>query len=171
MRRFRALIKKELTHMLRDPRTLVFVFMMPVLQLVLLGYVNNTDFTNIPTAVDNEDGSPASRQLLDAFKSTGYFTYDFTAYSQNEVNTLIAGGQAKVGIVIPSDYSQNLNSGHTADVLVLLDGSDPTIASAALSAAQLAGQAHGASVRAQELTLQGASLSATTPIDVRTNVL
>lgn len=171
MRRFRALIKKELTHMLRDPRTLVFVFMMPVLQLVLLGYVNNTDFTNIPTAVDNEDGSPASRQLLDAFKSTGYFTYNFTAYSQNEVHTLIAGGQAKVGIVIPSDYSQNLNSGHTADVLVLLDGSDPTIASAALSAAQLAGQAHGASVRAQELTLQGASMNATTPIDVRTNVL
>ncbi len=37
MRRFRALIKKEITHMLRDPRTLIFVFMMPILQLVLLG--------------------------------------------------------------------------------------------------------------------------------------
>jgi len=171
MRRFRALIKKELTHMVRDPRTLIFVFMMPILQLVLLGYVNNTDFTNIPTAVDNEDGSPASRQLLDAFNSTGYFAYNVTAYSQTEVNTLIAGGQAKVGIVIPSDYSQNLNSGHTADVLVLLDGSDPTIASAALSAAQLVGQAHGASVRAQNLTLQGGPVDGNTPIDVRTNVL
>lgn len=171
MRRFRALIKKELTHMVRDPRTLIFVFMMPILQLVLLGYVNNTDFTNIPTAVDNEDGSPASRQLLDAFNSTGYFAYNSTAHSQTEVNTLIAGGQAKVGIVIPSDYSQNLNSGHTADVLVLLDGSDPTIASAALSAAQLAGQAHGASVRAQNLALQGGSADGNTPIDVRTNVL
>jgi ABC-2 type transport system permease protein len=171
MRRFRALIKKELTHMVRDPRTLIFVFMMPILQLVLLGYVNNTDFTNIPTAVDNEDGSPASRQLLDAFNSTGYFAYSHTAYSQTEVNTLIAGGQAKVGIVIPSDYSQNLNSGHTADVLVLLDGSDPTIANAALSAAQLVGQAHGASVRAQNLALQGGSADGNTPIDVRTNVL
>lgn len=171
MRRLRALIKKELTHMMRDPRTLIFVFMMPILQLVLLGYVNNTDFTNIPTAVDNEDGSPASRQLLEAFNSTGYFAYTFTAYSQNEVNMLIAGGNAKVGIVIPSDYSQNLNSGHTADVLVLLDGSDPTIANAALSAAQLAGQAHGANVRAQQATLQGASNHGNAPIDVRTNVL
>lgn len=171
MRRFRALIKKELTHMLRDPRTLVFVFMMPILQLVLLGFVNNTDFTNIPTAVDNEDGSPASRQLLEAFKSTGYFAFNYNAYSQSEVGTLIAGGQAKVGIVIPSDYSVNVNSGHTADVLVLLDGSDPTIASAALSAAQLAGQAHGASIRSQDMTLQGASSSGNAAIDVRTNVL
>ncbi len=171
MRRFRALIKKELTHMLRDPRTLVFVFMMPILQLVLLGYVNNTDFTNISTAVDNEDGSPASRQLLDAFKGTGYFTYNYTAFSQNEVSTLIAGGQAKVGIVIPSDYSQNLNSGHTADVLVLLDGSDPTIASAALSAAQLVGQAYGASVHSQDMSTQGDPPGTNTPIDVRTNVL
>jgi ABC-2 type transport system permease protein len=171
MRRFRALIKKELTHMVRDPRTLIFVFMMPILQLILLGYVNNTDFTNIPTAVDNEDGSPASRQLLDAFHSTGYFAYSYTAYSQTEVNTLIAGGQAKVGIVIPSDYSQHLNSNHTADVLVLLDGSDPTIASAALAAAQLVGQAHGASVRAQNLALQGGSAAGNTPIDVRTDVL
>ncbi len=171
MRRFRALIKKELTHMLRDPRTLVFVFMMPILQLVLLGYVNNTDFTNIPTAVDNEDGSPASRQLLDAFRGTGYFTYDHTAYSQNEVSTLIAGGKDKVGIVIPSDFGQNLNSGHTADVLVLLDGSDPTIASAALSAAQLSGQAYGATVRTQSVSLQGDPAGGNTPVDVRTNVL
>ena len=73
MRRFRALIKKELTHMRRDPRTLIFVFMMPILQLVLLGYVNNTDFTNIPTVVFNQDNGPASRQLLDAFQGTGYF--------------------------------------------------------------------------------------------------
>ncbi len=171
MRRFRALIKKELTHMLRDPRTLVFVFMMPILQLVLLGFVNNTDFTNIPTAVDNEDGSPVSRQLLDAFKGTGYFTYNYIAYSQNEVSRLIAGGQAKVGIVIPSDFAQNLNSGHTADVLVLLDGSDPTIASAALSAAQLSGQAYGATVHPQAVNQPGDPPAGNSPVDVRTNVL
>jgi ABC-2 type transport system permease protein len=171
MRRFRALIKKEMTHMLRDPRTLVFVFLMPILQLVLLGFVNNTDFTNIPTAVFNQDGGPASRALLDAFHSTGYFSFDYVAGSQSAVNTLIAGGKAKVGIVIPAQYSHDVQSGQTASVLVLLDGSDPTIASAALSAAQLAGQAHGTSIRTQESALGGAGAGGSAPIDVRTRVL
>jgi len=171
MRRFRALIKKELTHMLRDPRTLVFVFLMPILQLVLLGFVNNTDFTNIPTAVLNQDGGPASRSLLESFQSTGYFSFAYVAGSQAEVNSLIAGGKAKVGIVIPAAYSHDISSGQTADVLVLLDGSDPTIASAALSAAQLAGQAHGTSIRTQEMSLQGTAASASAPIEVRTRVL
>ena len=65
MRRFRALIKKEMTHMLRDPRTLVFIFLMPIMQLVLLGFVNNTDIKNVPTVVFNQDNSRASRALLD----------------------------------------------------------------------------------------------------------
>ena len=72
MRRFRALIKKEMTHMLRDPRTLVFIFLMPIMQLVLLGFVNNTDIKNVPTAIFNQDNSSASRALLDSFNATGY---------------------------------------------------------------------------------------------------
>jgi ABC-2 type transport system permease protein len=165
------LIKKELTHMLRDPRTLVFVFMMPILQLVLLGYVNNTDFTNIPTAVFNQDGGPASRSLLDAFHGTGYFSFQYSAYSQAEVNTLIGGGKAKVGIIIPAEYSHDVSSGQSASVLVLLDGSDPTVASAALSAAELAGQAYGTTIRSQNLALKAAAAGDGVPIDVRTRVL
>ena len=171
MRRFRALIKKELTHMIRDPRTLVFVFMMPILQLVLLGYVNNTEFTNIPTAVFNQDGGPASRSLLDSFQGTGYFAFNYAVYSQSEVNNLIAGGQAKVGIVIPTGYSHDVSSGAAAEVLVLLDGSDPTVASAALSAVQLAGQSHGTTVRAEKVALNGSASGGSNPIDVRTRVL
>src|SRR5215510_10870435 len=108
MRRFRALIRKEMIHMLRDPRTLIFIFMMPILQLVLLGYVNNTDVKNVPTVIFNQDNSPASRALLDSFQSTGYFSFDYSVYSQNEVDTLIAGGQARAGIIIPPDYGTNL---------------------------------------------------------------
>jgi drug efflux transport system permease protein len=171
MRRFRALIKKEMIHMLRDPRTLIFIFMMPVLQLVLLGYVNNTDVKNVPTVVFNQDNSPASRALLDSFRATGYFSFDYSVYSQTELNTMVAGGQAKVGIVIPPDYSSKLGSGETADVLVLIDGSDPTIASFVLSAAQLAGQAHGVSIRSQSLALKGSLSGGAGPIDVRTSVL
>jgi ABC-2 type transport system permease protein len=174
MRRFRALIKKELTHMIRDPRTLIFVFIMPILQLVMLGYANNTDVKNVPTVIFNQDNTPASRSLLDSFNSTGYFSFDYAAYSQSDVNTMIAGGKVKVGIVIPPDYGVKLAAGHSSSVLVLIDGSDPTIASYVLSAAQLAGQAHGTGIRMQQLALSGAGASmasAGSPIDVRTRVL
>jgi ABC-2 type transport system permease protein len=171
MRRFRALIKKELTHMVRDPRTLIFIFIMPILQLVLLGYANNTDVKNVSTVIFNQDGSQSSRALLDSFNSTGYFSFDYSVYSQTEVNTLIAGGKAKVGIVIPPDYSSNLASGQSANVLVLVDGSDPTVASFVLSAAQQAGQAHGANIRTEQLSLKGSVGGGNAPIVVHTSVL
>ena len=171
MRRFRALIKKEITHMLRDPRTLVFIFIMPIMQLVLLGFVNNTDIKNVSTVVFNQDNSSASRALLDSFQATGYFSFNYAVYSQVEVNDLVDSGKASVGIVIPPDYSTNLATGKTADVLVLLDGSDPTVAGAVLSAAALVGQAHGAEVRTKQMALQGSAGGGATPVDVRTRVL
>ena len=171
MRRFRALIKKEITHMLRDPRTLVFIFIMPIMQLVLLGFVNNTDIKNVSTVIFNQDNSSASRQLLDSFQATGYFSFDYAVFSQVEVNDLIDSGKASVGIVIPPDYSTDLATGKTADVLVLLDGADPTVAGSILSAAALVGQAHGADVRSKQMALQGQVGSGGTPVDVRTRVL
>jgi ABC-2 type transport system permease protein len=170
MRRFRALIKKEMIHMLRDPRTLVFIFLMPILQLVLLGYANNTEIRNVPTVVFNQDNSKASRALLDSFDATGYFSFDHAVYSQAEVNQLIDSGKVKVGIVIPPDYSHNLSTRQTADVLVLLDGADPTIAGAVLSAAALVGQAHGTNVRSQQTVLQGGQGGGSIPVDIRTRV-
>jgi ABC-2 type transport system permease protein len=171
MRRFKALIRKEMIHMLRDPRTLVFIFLMPIMQLVLLGFVNNTDIKNVPTVVFNQDNSRASRDLLDSFDATGYFSFKYAVFSQVDVNDLIASGKAAVGIVIPPDYGINLATGKTADVLVLLDGSDPTVAGSILSAAALVGQAHGASVRTQQLALRGSVGSVASPVDVRTRVL
>jgi ABC-2 type transport system permease protein len=171
MRRFRALIKKEITHMLRDPRTLIFIFIMPILQLLLLGYANNTDVKDVPTVVFDQDNSQASRTLLDAFQATGYFLFDHVAYNEATVDRLIDSGTVKVGIVIPPTYSRNLLSKETAEVSVLIDGSDPTIASAVLSAATLAGQAHGTDIRTQQAALQGAVSGGSFPVDVRTRVL
>ena len=77
-----------------------------------------------------------------------------------------------MGIVIPPNYGANLGSGQASQALVLIDGSDPTVASAALSAAELAGQAHGVSIKTQQLSLQGASIGGNSnPVDVRTDVL
>jgi ABC-2 type transport system permease protein len=170
MRRLRALMKKEFIHMRRDPRTLVFIFMMPLMELLLLGYANNTDVKNVPTVVFNQDNSSSSRALLDSFRATGYFEFDYVAFSQSDVDDLIGSGKAKVGVIIPPDYNDKLVAGKTAEAAVLVDGSDPTVASAVLSAATLAGQANGTKIIAQRngLTSDGRAAS---PVDVRTRVL
>ena len=74
--------------------------------------------------------------------------------------------------MIPPNYGEDLTSGQPSQALVLIDGSDPTVASAALSAAELAGQAHGVSIKTQQLSLQGAAIGGNSnPVDVRTDVL
>ena len=172
MRRFRALIKKEIIQMLRDRRTLIFIFIMPILQLLLLGYANSTEIKNVPTVIFDQSKSVSSRNLLDSFQATGYFSYDYIAYSAVDVSNDIDSGKAKVGIVIPPTYDSDLVAGRPAQVSVLIDGSDPTIASAVLTASTLAGQSHGTAIRLQQLSVRGAAgAGSASPVDVRTDVL
>ncbi len=173
MNRLIALMRKEFTHMRRDRRTLMVIFFMPILQLLLLGYAANTDVRNVPTAVFDQDNSKASRALLAAYRSTGYFSLDFVADNIQDINDLISSGRAKVGVVIPPDYDADIAAGRQAQVAVLIDGSDPTVAQTALSAATLVGQSQGATLRLQQLAAKGANTSgaAVAPIDTRTRVL
>lgn len=171
MKRLRALMRKEFTQMLRDPRTLIFVFLMPILQLALMGAAANNDVKNIATVVFDQDASVQSRSLLDAFRVTGYFSFDYVAYSNDDVNNLIGSGKAKIGIIIPAGYHNDLAAGRTSQVAVLVDGSDPTIASAGLQAATFIGQAEGTAILAQKLAARGLAGSSTSPIEVRARVL
>jgi ABC-2 type transport system permease protein len=171
MRRLKALMRKEFTHMRRDPRTLMFIFVMPVLQLLLLGYATNTDIKNVPTIVFDQDNSKSSRSLLDAYEVTGYFNYKYLTYSENEVYQAIDAGRAKIGIIIPPGYGHDLASGKQAQVAVLIDGSDSTIANTVMSSAVLVGQSQATIIKAQQLSNRGYIASATLPLDVRTNVL
>lgn len=164
-------MKKEFRHMIRDPRTLTFVFIMPILQLVLLGYATNNDVKNVSTVIFDQDRSQASRSLLDAFHATGYFAYNYVAYSDEDVSQLIESGTARVGIIIPHNFHNDVAAGRTAAVAVLLDGSEPTIASTILSTTTFVGQAHGAQILAQKLAARGMPGSNSSPIDVRARVL
>ncbi len=171
MRRLRALMRKELTQMRRDPRTVLMIFIMPLLQLVLLGYAANTDVRNVPTAVYDQDNSQESRALLAAYRATDYFSFDYTVFSENDAIRLIEGGQVRVAIIIPPGYSRDLADGQTAQVAVLIDGSDSTIAGTALANATLVGQAHATQILTQKLASRGPVLGISAPVEVRSRVL
>jgi ABC-2 type transport system permease protein len=165
-----SIIRKEFIQMSRDRRTVIVTLVMPVMQLFLLGYAGTTDVSNVPLVVLDQSKSPQSQALLDAFRGTGYFTFAYVVNDEAELERLINGGQAKTGLIIPPDYGDKIASGQTVAVAFIIDGSDPGIASSALSAAILLGQAESTRLEVQQLSRQGVKLATTPLIDMRTQV-
>jgi ABC-2 type transport system permease protein len=168
--RLRSLVRKEFIQIVRDPRTLVIMFIMPIIMLFLLGYAATNDVRNIPAAIFDQDRSAAARELIDAYRAADYFRFDFDVSSPEELQWLIDSGQARAGLIIPPDYGQRLTHGEQAQVAFVLDGSDPTIAATALSAATLIGQAKATAVLRATLETRGQSGSIEAPVEVRTQV-
>ncbi len=165
-----SIIRKEFIQILRDPRTLALVLVIPVMQLVLLGYAATNDVRNLPLAVIDQDRSAASRALLDAYRAADYFRLEVEVDSEEDLRRLIDHGQARAGMIIPPDYSRRLRAGEQAQVAFILDGSDPTVASTSLSAAQLIGQQHGTQVLSARLARSGLPLALELPVEVRSRV-
>ena len=149
--RLLAIIRKEFIHIIRDRRTLYIMFAIPIIELVLLGYSATTDIRRLNTAVFDGDRSVQSRQLVDAYRASDYFTISNYVQSEDELAQLLDNGQVRAGIVIPAGYSDNLASGKTAPVAFLIDGSDPSVATTAFSAAQSVGQSFGIQILQQRL--------------------
>jgi ABC-2 type transport system permease protein len=165
-----SIIRKEFIQIRRDPRTLILVLVIPVMQLFLLGYAATNDVRNVPLAVYDQDRSPAARRLLDAYRAADYFSLAFDVLSEQELRALIDRGQARVGLIIPAGYSEQLAGSGTAEVVFILDGSDPTVASTALSAAQLIGQAHSTAILTSRLEGKGLAQALTPPLVINTQV-
>jgi ABC-2 type transport system permease protein len=170
LRRLLPLIRKEFIQIVRDPRTLAITFILPLIQIYLLGYAATNDVRNVPLAVWDQDRSPASRQLLEAYRAADYFHLDYDVDSEEQLRRLIDGGQARAGLIIPPDYSTRIAGGETAQVAMIVDGSDPTIANTALAAATMIGQTRATSLLVERAAARGQSAVAQMPVEVRTQV-
>ena len=164
-----SIIRKEFIQIFRDTRTLIMIVAIPIIELFLLGYSATSDVRNIPLAVMDQSNSPESRSLLDSYRAADYFRIAYVVDSESDIENLIGSGKARAAIIIPPDYSQRLAEGD-AQVAFILDGSDPTSASTALSAAQLIGQAHAVNLLAQKFSQTGMNLQIQQPVEVHTTV-
>jgi ABC-2 type transport system permease protein len=130
---FLAVLRKEAIHMRRDGGTLRIALMIPVFQLILFGSID-TNVKNIPTAIVDECNCPESRQLVDELVATHTFRVVEYAASEDAMRESIVAGDVQVGIAIPPDYARHRLEGTEANFLVLIDGSDNTVASQGLAA-------------------------------------
>jgi ABC-2 type transport system permease protein len=168
--RLSAIIRKEFIQIRRDRRTLAMVLVLPVMQLLLFGYAINTVVDHLPTIVFDEAGDADSRALIAAFHNSGYFDILAYARSRAEITEAIDAGHAKVGLHIPPDFGDQVLRGGSGLVQLIVDGSDPNVASTASFTGAAVVQARAAELTGNLLARRGLG-GASSPIDLRPVVL
>lgn len=133
VRGFGAVFYKEALHVRRDFATLFFSLIIPILQMFLLGFAIDTNVRQINTVVYNADGRRESRELLDRLRNSDTFHLARFVNNDHDLNDAIVSGQCRVGVKIPADYSDKLLHQMGAQVLVLIDGSDSSVAGQAIN--------------------------------------
>jgi len=128
-----SVARKEMLHILRDPATLFFALFMPVMEMFLLGYAIDTNVRDVRTAVLDQAQTQESRMLLDRFTNSKDFKIVEYVYSDAALHQAIVAGRARVGIKIPQHYSRRLQKNDRAEILVLVDGSESSVAGEALN--------------------------------------
>ena len=125
-------IVKEFLQLRQDKKMIPIIFVAPVMQIVLFGFAVNTDVTNIPTVLVDQDRSAASRDLVSRFVNSGYFELVGSEERADAAEPWLVTGDAQLALVIATGYGRALASGKTPRVQVVVDGSDSSATTVAL---------------------------------------
>ena len=128
MGRIYHVMKKEFIQTFRDRRMVGIIFIAPLFQLFIFGYAITTDIKNINLGLMDLDRSEASRQVVEAFLSSGYFSFAGELDSDDQTRQALYQGRIDVALVIPEDYSRRLIRGEPARLQALYDASDSNFA-------------------------------------------
>jgi ABC-2 type transport system permease protein len=165
--RLLAVAKKEIVQVLRDSRSLMIVLIMPVILVLLFGYGVNLDLKHLPVYVYDRDGSQQSQDLLKRFQASDYFEIIRVVNNYRDLARAIDDGHAKLGIVIPWDFSQRLHDGRPAQIQALVDGTDDNSANVVIGYSQAVVQGYSSDVQLDWLHSHG-QMGKPTPIRVET---
>jgi ABC-2 type transport system permease protein len=133
MRKALAVGRKEFHQIARDRRSLMVLLFVPAFFLLLYGYALNFDVSNIRLAVEDNDRTPASRDLVNEFVQSGYFELAASVSSSREYESLIDSGDVRVALVIPPGYQEDLLTGRRVPVQVIINGDNSNTATTVMS--------------------------------------
>ncbi len=122
--RIRHMLIKEFIQVFRDPRMRSIIFIMPIVQLILFGYAITTDIRNVKLAVYDLDNTVTSRELISRFEKSGYFKIIKYIEQEKQINELMDYGKAQAIIYINNEFENKLLAGRTAQIQLILDGTD-----------------------------------------------
>jgi ABC-2 type transport system permease protein len=165
--RLLAVAKKELLHIVRDTRSLGIVVIMPVALMLLFGYGVNLDLKRIPISVFDQDGSQQSQDLLKRFQASEYFRIVGAANNNADVARALDSGEARMGFVIPWDFSRRISRGGPVNVQALVDATDNNTANVLMGYTQAVVQGYSSDVQLDWLRSHGKSVQPT-PLSIQT---
>ena len=161
-----AIARKELIQIRRDPRSLLIAVLLPVMQLLLLGYGISLDAKHIPVYAYDQEGSQFSQSLLKRFQASKYFDLVATVADYRELTNAIDSDRCKLGIVIPFDFSRRLRDTGAVSVQVLVDGTDDNTANLATGYARAVIGTFSADFQQRWLGRQGLTMAGAAPISI-----
>ena len=160
LHRIRLLMWKEFLQLRRDPLLIRLLFLMPILQLILFGYVVAADVKNLSTAVVDLDRTSTSRALEASFGASDYFVVTQRP-AETDLQHLMDTGTIAIAVVIPEGTQAALDRGETAPIGIVVDGSDSQVASVGSGyAAQIIARFNAERVRAQGVDLAAPGIDA-----------
>jgi ABC-2 type transport system permease protein len=163
-------IVKELLQIRRDRRMIPVIFVSPVVMIVVFGFAVNTDVTDVPMVLVDQDRSMASRDLVTRFVRSGYFEVAGTEERAEDVDRWLVTSRAQLGLVIAPGFGSALAAGRTGAVQLIADGSDAASANVALGYAGALAQGFGAEVQAARLRSAGGGARRPGQIDLQPRV-
>jgi ABC-2 type transport system permease protein len=133
LQRISSVARKEFLHIIRDPATLFFALLMPVMEMFLLGYAIDTNVRDIRTVVMDLAQTQESRTLIQRFENSKDFKVVKYVYSEKDLRKEIVAGRARVGIIIPENYSRRGQANDLSQISVQVDGSESSVAAEAVN--------------------------------------
>jgi ABC-2 type transport system permease protein len=128
MNQFLGFVKKEFTHIFRDSRTMIILFGIPIIQLMLFGYVITTEIKDARIAILDHSNDNVTREIKNKILSSGYFRLEANLLQENEISQIFKKGDVKQVIVFERDFAQRLEREGKANIQVIADASDPNTA-------------------------------------------
>jgi ABC-2 type transport system permease protein len=162
-----VMAKKEVVQILRDPRSLAIVILMPAILVLLFGYGVNLDLKGLPVFVYDQEGSQQSRDLVERFKASKYFNVAGQVDSYTALTRTVDDGHAQMGLVIPWNFSRRLQDGGTQQVQAVVDATDDNSANILMGYAQGVVQGYSSEVQIDWLRTRGIAAQAA-PLSVET---
>jgi ABC-2 type transport system permease protein len=163
MKRLLALVSKEFRQLSRDHLTLRMIVLVPLMQMIIFGYAINFDVKHLPMVVLDDSRSFESREFVAKMTASQYFDVVGGVSSFDELRRALDSARASVALVIDRRYGENLRRGVPAHALLIVNASDSTTSTQAMSVA--AGIANAVSI--QNLAVRARWRERELPVDMR----
>src|SRR5690242_16676392 len=128
MKQFLTFVKKEFAHVLRDKKTLLILFGLPVVQILIFGFALTNEVKNAKIIVQDNAKDPASQQLINKIEASQYFELEKAVMTPAQVEQAFKEGVIKLAVIIPANSNEDLIHQNKAPIQVIADATDPNTA-------------------------------------------